>query len=40
MTKDLAIIVHNNNKYNSIIILSVPRSKYVNTEEFIVKVGE
>ncbi|CAD8132748.1 unnamed protein product [Paramecium pentaurelia] len=32
MTKDLAIIVHNDN--------NVLRSKYVNTEEFIVKVGE
>ncbi|CAK86847.1 unnamed protein product (macronuclear) [Paramecium tetraurelia] len=32
MTKDLAIIVHNDN--------NVSRTKYVNTEEFIVKVGE
>ncbi|CAD8070085.1 unnamed protein product [Paramecium primaurelia] len=32
MTKDLAIIVHNDN--------NVLRNKYVNTEEFIVKVGE
>lgn len=42
MTKDLAIIVHNNDaKYINIKnIISVSRSKYVNTEEFIVKVGE
>ncbi|CAK95020.1 unnamed protein product (macronuclear) [Paramecium tetraurelia] len=32
MTKDLAIIVHNDN--------NVSRTKYVNTEEFIIKVGE
>ncbi|CAD8205674.1 unnamed protein product [Paramecium octaurelia] len=32
MTKDLAIIVHSDN--------NVSRTKYVNTEEFIVKVGE
>lgn len=41
MTKDLAIIVHNDNKYYfNDIFFSVSRSKYVNTEEFIVKVGE